>query len=258
MPTAPAFPHALALARQLPGLCLGLHLTLAQGQAALPPRHLPHLVDAQGNFPDNPVAAGWRYYFNPRLLPEIRRELAAQIEAALTRGLNLWFINGHLNLHLHPRLLPLVIDLAREYRIPAIRLCREDWLTTLALAPDRPLPKIAQGLIFSWLSRRARRLADAAGLAYNDHLFGLTNDGRMTEAHLLALIPRLKPGVTEIYCHPALYPDPELSRWGPGYRRADELAALMSPRLEEALTATGVARSDFRRLSALVRKPSKP
>jgi hopanoid biosynthesis associated protein HpnK len=249
MPTAPAFHHALALARQLPRLCLGLHLTLAQGRAALPPRHIPHLADSQGNFSPNPVAAGWRYYFQPRLLPEIRRELAAQMEVALNTGLRFWFLNGHLNLHLHPRILPIVLDLAREYQLPAIRLCGEDWLATLALAPDQPLPKIAQGLIFTWLSRRARVLADAAALAYNDHLFGLTHDGRMTEEHILGLISRLKPGVTEICFHPALDPDPELRHWGPAYRRAEELAALLSPRLQDALNAAGVALIDFRRLA---------
>ena len=78
---------------------------------------------------------------------EIRRELAAQIEVVLQAGLQVWHLNGHLNLHLHPRIFPVVADLAREYGIPAVRLAREDWRTTLALAPDSPLPKIAQGLI---------------------------------------------------------------------------------------------------------------
>jgi hopanoid biosynthesis associated protein HpnK len=246
MVAAPAASHALTLAREFPDLCLGLHLTLAQGKAILPPRNLPHLVDPQGSFPNHPVLTGWRYYFELRLLPEIRRELATQIDAALNSGLKIWFLNGHLNLHLHPRILPIVLDLAREYEIPAIRLCREDWRTSLSIAPDHPLPKIAQGLIFTWLSGKARRLADAAGLAYNDHLFGLTNDGRMTEAHLLALIPCLKPGVTEIYSHPALFPDPELTRWGPAYQRQEELAALLSPRLKNTLHLHEVALSDFR------------
>uniref|UniRef100_A0A7C3WJ03 ChbG/HpnK family deacetylase n=1 Tax=Desulfobacca acetoxidans TaxID=60893 RepID=A0A7C3WJ03_9BACT len=240
MVSAPAAAHAVALARQLPGLCLGLHLTLAQGRPVLPPRHVRRLVDFRGEFPKKPVTAGFRYYFKLSLLPEIRRELAAQIEAGLHSGLRLWFLNGHLNLHLHPRILPIVLDLAREYQIPAIRLCREDWRTTLALTSNRRLPKIAQGLIFSWLSARARVFADAAGLAYNDHLFGLTNDGRMTEAHLLALIRRLKPGVTEICFHPALYPDPELMRWGPGYHRQAELAALLSPQIPRLLAGKAV------------------
>ena len=249
MAAGPRTQAALNLARDLPGLCLGVHLTLIQGRAVLPPKAVPHLVDSRGFFPNNPVATGWRYFCQSRLLPEIRRELAAQIEVVLEAGLRVWHLNSHLNLHLHPRLFPVVADLAREYDIPAVRLTREDWRTTLALAPDGPVPKIAQGLIFTWLGRRAARQARAAGLVFNDHLFGLTNDGRMTEAYLTALVPRLQPGVTEIYCHPGLFADPELTRWAPRYLRQEELAALLSPHLKAALAAAGVKLTDFRELS---------
>ena len=83
MAAGPRTQAALGLARDLPGLCLGVHLTLIQGRAALPPKAVPHLVDARGFFPNDPVATGWRYFCQPRLLPEIRRELAAQIEVVL-------------------------------------------------------------------------------------------------------------------------------------------------------------------------------
>ena len=248
MAAAPRTQAALGLAKALPGLCLGVHLTLIQGRAVLSPKAVPHLVDSQGFFPNDPVATGWRYFWRPGLLVEIRRELAAQIEVVLNAGLAVWHLNGHVNLHLHPRIFPVVVDLAREYGIPAVRLAREDWRTTLALAPDHPAPKIAQGLIFAVLCRRAARQVQAAGLLANDHLFGLTNDGRMTEAYLLGLVPRLKPGVTEIYCHPGLYADPELRRWAPGYRRPEELAALLSPQLKASLVAAGVRLTDFREL----------
>jgi chitin disaccharide deacetylase len=248
MAAGPQTAAALALSRELPGLCLGVHLTLIQGQAVLPPQHLAHLVDSQGFFPNDPVATGWRYFRESRLLPEIRRELAAQIEAVQRAGHTVWFVNSHLNLHLHPRLVPIVVDLCREYGIPALRLAREDWRTTLALAPDGPVPKIVQGLIFATLARRAEKTARAAGLILNDQLFGLLNDGRMTENYLLGLVPRLKTGVTEICCHPGLFADAELRRWAPRYRRQDELAALMSPRLKEALAAAGIQVTDFREL----------
>jgi hopanoid biosynthesis associated protein HpnK len=249
MAAGPRTEAALGLARDLPDLCLGVHLTLIQGRATLPPAAVPLLADSRGFFPNDPVAAGWRYFWQPRLLPEIRRELAAQIEVVLKAGLPVWHLNGHLNLHLHPRIFPVVAALAREYHIPAVRLAREDWRTTLALAPDGPVPKVVQGLIFKLLCRRAGSIARAAGLIYNDHLFGLTNDGRMTETYLTALVPRLEPGVTEIYCHPGLYADPELRRWAPRYRRQEELAALMSPHLKATLAAARVRLTDFRELS---------
>jgi len=249
MAAGPQVEAAVRLARELPGLCLGVHLTLIQGRAVSSPEKIPHLVDSRGRFGNQPVAVGWRYFFYPGLLPEIRRELAAQIEAVLRLGLHPCHLNSHLNLHLHPRIFPLVVELAREYAIPAVRLAREDWRTTLALAPDHPFPKLTQGLIFALLCRRARRQAQAAGLFCNDRLFGLLNHGRMTEAYLLDLIPRLQAGVTEIYSHPGLYADPGL----PAYRRRQELAALLSPRLKEALAAAAVEVSDFERLSRRMR-----
>jgi chitin disaccharide deacetylase len=255
MAIGPRFQAAVGLARQLPQLCLGVHLTLIQGRAVLAPKHLPHLITPQGFFPNNPVSTGWRYFAQSRLLPEIRRELAAQIEAVLGTGCGVWHLNGHVNLHLHPTIFPVVVDLAREYGIPAVRLAREDWRTTLALAPDHPLPKIAQGLIFGLLCHRAERIARAAGLIFNDHLFGLLNDGRMTEDYLIGLVSRLKPGVTEIYGHPALWADPVLMGWAPGYQRQAESAALVSPRLKAALVAAQVAVTDFQELARGRGKP---
>jgi len=249
MPGAPAADQALELSRDLPGLCLGVHLTLIQGRAVLPPEAIPRLVDAEGRFPKNPVRTGWRYYFEPGLLPDIRRELRAQIEAVLAGGLPVWHLNSHLNLHLHPRLAPLVVDLAREYRIPTLRLAREDWRTTLSLAPTGPFPKMALGGIFALLSRRARRLAHAAGLLVNDHLFGLTHHGRLTEDYLVGLASRLRPGVTEIYSHPAVAVDQTLREAAPAYARQGEFAALVSPRLKEALESAGVEVTDFRELT---------
>jgi chitin disaccharide deacetylase len=248
MAAGPRTREAVNLARELPGLCLGVHLTLIQGRAVLPPAHLPHLVNPRGFFPHDPVATGWRYFFRPHLLGEIRRELAAQIETILRAGLPIWHLNGHVNLHLHPRIFPVVADLARKYGIPAVRLAREDWRTTLSLAPVHPLPKIAQGLIFDLLCRRAEKVARAMGLIFNDQVFGLLNDGRMTFDYLAGLAPKLQPGITEIYCHPGLYADPELKRWAPGYQRQGELAALLEPRLKDALAAAGVTVTDFREL----------
>jgi hopanoid biosynthesis associated protein HpnK len=246
MPAGPAFAQAVALSRQLPSLCLGVHLTLIQGRAILPPENIPHLVDQEGRFSTDPVATGWRYFYDTGLLPEIQRELRAQIKAVLKAGIKVWFVNSHLNLHLHPSLAPLVVDLAKEYGIPALRLAAEDWRTTLTIAPDGPLPKVAQGVIFAILSRRARRLAESRGLLVNDHLFGLTHDGRMTEDYLLGLVPRLQPGLTEIYNHPALAVDQVLREAAPGYRRQEEFTALVSLRLKEALRERKIEVTDFR------------
>src|SRR6185369_2877263 len=58
MPGGNAFDEAVEIARRNPGLQVGLHLTLVQGKAVLSPSEIPGLVDASGNFRDNPVTAG--------------------------------------------------------------------------------------------------------------------------------------------------------------------------------------------------------
>jgi hypothetical protein len=57
----------------------------------------------------------------------------------------------------------------------------------------------------------------------------------MTEAAWLRVVPRIRSGLTEVYCHPAVAPA----------LLADELAALMSPLVREALDRAGIHRTSF-------------
>ena len=81
-------------------------------------------------------------------------------------------------------------DLAREHCIPAVRLPREDWRTTLALAPDGPLPKMPRAS-FALLCRRAEiaRAADSLLMTISS----AHQRRRMTEAYLTGLVDRLQP-----------------------------------------------------------------
>ena len=217
----------------IPNLCLGLHLTLIQGPGSLapPPNSAPG--EPSGQLSDKTRwAPGLTYFFSRRAREEIWLELKAQVEKLLLAGLRPRFLNGHLNIHLHPAVWPLVLRLAANYDIPAVRLARENLRVTLSLNSQRLVYKTVHALIFAWLSRRAAKTAGK--LKTNDHLFGLLNDGAMDEAFLLGLLPRLAPGVTEIYCHPATLPGREPS-WPSHYRPQAELAALTSPKVAEVL-----------------------
>ena len=52
--SGPAFPEAVAVARQRPGLGIGIHLCLVGGlPPVLSPQEVPSLVDERGLFPDS-------------------------------------------------------------------------------------------------------------------------------------------------------------------------------------------------------------
>ena len=135
MVTGEAAAEAVALAKEHPRLAVGLHLVLAQGRAAAPSAEIPHLVTGAGSFRDRPILAGLRYaweYVARSGRVELRREIEAQLAAFASTGLRLAHLDGHLNMHLHPMVLPILLELAPRYAIRAMRLTREDPAAALA------------------------------------------------------------------------------------------------------------------------------
>jgi len=193
---------AVAFARANPGLAVGLHLVLTKGKATLPPEMVPDLVDTYGRFLQDPVRCGFRYFFRRSLRAQIEREMRAQIERFLETDLPLFHLDGHLHLHVHPTIFDLLLTLAEEYGIKAIRIPLEEPWSTLRLDQRRLGYKLSHALIFTLLTWRSRARLREQGLLYADRVYGLLQDGDVNEQYLSALIPRLKPGITEVYLHP--------------------------------------------------------
>ena len=230
---APAAPDALAHARACPGLRVGLHLVLADGQATLPARAIPDLVDRDGRFGERMAREGLRFFCLPPVRRQLAREIRAQFEAFAATGLALDHLNAHKHFHLHPTVLTLALGIGREFGLRAVRLPRE------AGAPPWLRP---------WLALMRARLR-AAGVDHNDELSGIGQSGRFDEAALLAALPHAPyKGVTEIYLHPALASGAAIAASMAAYRHADEFAALVSPHVREAcaeLAARGLRFGGF-------------
>jgi hopanoid biosynthesis associated protein HpnK len=219
MVAAPAAADAVARARALPGLRVGLHLVLADGRAMLPRDAIPDLVDADGRFGDRMVRDGARFFMLPRVRRQLAAEIRAQFDGFAATGLALDHVNAHKHFHLHPTILSMILESGRAHGLKAVRLPREagvpPWL--------RP-----------WLALLERRLR-MAGMACNDYLVGIRQSGRFDEGELLAALAQLPArGLGEIYLHPATVSGAAVAPSMPGYRHADELAALLSPRVRAA------------------------
>jgi hypothetical protein len=64
----------------------------------------------------------------------------------------------------------------------------------------------------------------------------------MNERYLLYLLERLESGVAEIYFHPATGEFPLQRQYMPNYRHKEELAALISPLVKEAIESRLIER----------------
>ena len=132
----------------------------------------------------------------------------------------------------------MLAELAGEFQIPAVRLPSEELGTALSLGKV-PLPtRLLWSAVFPLLRRSGVRRLRRAGIAHADRVYGLQVTGRLSEQYLIDLLPRISAEWAEVYCHPALDPGDEPANGPPG-AGTRELAALLSPRVRDAIVAGG-------------------
>jgi hopanoid biosynthesis associated protein HpnK len=245
----PAAGEAVALARRTPSLKVGLHLTLIEGTAVLPPSSIPDLVDDGGRFSRHIMLSGVRYFFSRELKRQIALESEAQIRRFLDSGLALDHLNSHNHLHIHPTILSILLPLAAKYQIKAMRVPWQDWRNWL------PGATLTVAAMVPWVAATRRKLR-RAHIAFTDEVFGLCESGAMVEETWARIIPKIKDGVTEVYCHPATQTTGLLKETMPSYRHAEELKALISPALPQRLDEYGIQRVSFGELARAGGEPT--
>ncbi len=252
MVTGDACAHAVRLAREHPGLGIGLHLVTVLGRAVLPPSLIPALVDSAGRFSSSPTWAGLRYYFSARAAHELRLELTAQVEQFRATGLRCSHLDSHVHMHVHPVIARIVADLAVRYAVPRVRLPRDSLRLALRVDRGRALTKCTQAAIFGLLCRPIARDLAARGIAFPHRVYGHLQTGRLGEAYVLAVLDELEEGVSELYGHPALNragPGESLGRWK--REQLAELAVLTSPAVRRRLEERGIELVSYRALQAV-------
>lgn len=188
-----------------------------------PITHAPSLLDGEGGFPRTPTDL-WDHAD----VDEVRRELRAQLERAILWGFDVSFLSSHLDAAvLRPEFFDVVLELALDYRL-ALRL---------------PSPEVEQTAGFPF-----RRLAAEEGVVVPDRVQPVGNDS------LVALVEGLEAGVTELVVRPAI-DTPELrAQTDDAAQRCQDLTAVCSSELADALRARGAHTIAWRELRAEQRR----
>jgi hopanoid biosynthesis associated protein HpnK len=232
---------AVARARRMPDLGVGLHLLLVDGRPVLPPGCVPDLVAADGRFRDNMVAAGIAF-LRPRVRRQLAQEIEAQFAAFAATGLMLDHVNAHKHFHLHPVIAAEILRIGRRFGMRAVRAPIEPAARLVGIERQRPR---SSGVANFWARRVASRLR-RAGLTVPDAVFGLGWSGAVTGARLRGIIGRLPDGLSEIYLHPATH---SYGGGGAGYDHAGELAGLIDPQSRTAIALEGITLRRFSQLA---------
>ena len=223
MMTGPWARHAADHLANADDLDVGIHLTLNAELESFrwaPLTHAPSLLDGDGGFPRTPEDL-WDHAD----IDEVRRECRAQVERAISWGVEPTHLTTHLlAMQQRPEFFDVLLDIAVETELP-IRLESGDAETTA-------------GFPF-------RRLANEEGVSIPDH-FRLVRGG--TRAHLEAVLADLAPGVTEVAFAPALAAE-EIRAIDPSAAgRFDDLAVLTDRKLHARLEGLGVTLIGYRAL----------
>ncbi len=222
MANAPAFDHAVALARQNPSLDVGCHLVLVGGSSLLTgrpfPARIPQLLVA--------IALG-------RLA--IYDELAAQVRKIMEARIAPSHLDTHKHTHLAPPVLNAVVKIARDFQIQWVR------------KPFDFRANSATSRAVSLMSGRFKR--SLAGMRTTDHFIGFDLTGHLRTDNLVQTLLGLPDGLTEFMCHPG-YCRAELQASPTRLKnsRAEELTALTSAAARDALVKKGVHLVNYREL----------
>ena len=218
---------AVARAKAMPGLGVGLHLVLVEGRPALPPERLPALVGSDGLFRRDMVRLAIRIFADSAARAQLAAEVEAQFAAFTATGLRLDHVNAHKHFHLHPTIASTVLRIGRRYGMTAIRA---------------PIER-GNGGIEAWWARRLQRRMRRAGLLVPDQVIGLAWTGAFSPERIRAALANLPPGLTELYTHPAT-----ADAWpgsAPGYRYREELAALTDALAKDIILRESIPHGDF-------------
>ena len=203
MPSAPCWQEAVRLAKENPRLGIGVHLTLVGGvPSVLPKEKVSSLLDDDGLFLPDYVAFAKRYYSGAVKRSELEAELRAQLERALSCGVNITHIDSHQHTHVLPGINSLVLKLSNEYNIIRVRIPKEGYLFTGGFQTGVGRLIGRSGL--SFCADMAALRADSLGLRHPQHFYGMLAGGHLNAQLIANILRQLPEGVSEIMTHPGL------------------------------------------------------
>lgn len=245
MACAPAFDHAVTLAKATPSLDIGVHLTLIEERPLTDPAKVPSLVDETGHFHKHITVFAKRYFrglINPE---EVRLELDAQIARIREAGLEISHLDSHQHVHMLPGILKVAQDLGAKHGIAPMRLPRER-VSPYMLSSPGGLSRIAQQLVLNHFCRRARQRFGPT----TDRFAGFYYGGKLDTDALLRVVSSLpETGSCELMCHPG-EDDPASEKLHWGYAWANELSALKNASVAAEIERRGIRLISYRNLTA--------
>jgi predicted glycoside hydrolase/deacetylase ChbG (UPF0249 family) len=233
MANGSAFESAVILARENPGLDIGLHLNLT----------------------DDPIAFAVRSISGQMRDIDLELRIRAQLEKALNAGVRLTHLDGHKHVHAVPQVLRVVARLAPEYGIRAIRRVveRSPALRAILKRTGRERRGMVKQYLFARVVSGVWTLSESgvskSAFVFPNRFYGVTQTGFLDFSSLRDVIRDLGSGVNELMCHPGFI-DHNLKNTPTRLltQREQELELLTQREVRDLINQSGVDLISYRNL----------
>jgi hopanoid biosynthesis associated protein HpnK len=222
MARAGATEGAIELARATPGLGVGCHVVLLDGEPAMPKEKVPSLVDARtGSLYVSLAGFVWRLLTGRVKADEIEAEARAQIEWLQARGVRITHIDAHKHTHMFPPVLRALLRAARACGVHAVRNPFEPAWAVRA-QEGAGWVRVAEVTLLRWLRPVCLRIIAEEGFATTDGTIAVVGTGVLDAAMVRRLLKDLPEGTWELVTHPG-YNDADLARVRTRLRQSREI-----------------------------------
>jgi chitin disaccharide deacetylase len=250
MANAGAFEEAVRLTGSLPGLGIGCHIVLIDGEPLSD--NVPSLTNGSRKFrsslKDFAVAA-----MRGRLsAAEIQREAEAQIRKIQSAGVAVTHVDTHKHTHIFPQVLRPVLRAVKACGIHTVRNPFEPFrawpMSAIATRPALWTRAVQVGLLQNFAAE-FRESVLSEGMSTTDGIAAVIATGGLNQEVLSATIAAIPEGTWELVCHPG-YMDADLAATGTRLlqSRRIELDALLSSETKQILANRGISLISYREL----------
>lgn len=251
MANGDAFEEAVEMARVMPSLGVGCHLSAVGGRPISKPSEIPTLVDHDGLLPPTLGQLLIKLARKSVSTDEIAAEFRSQLIRITSAGITPTHLDTHKHSHTHPQVMRALARVATEFGVVCVRNPFESIVVgaVAMLSSWKYLKQAAKATAIQPAAIKFRQAIAEYRLKTTDRFLGVRLTGMLDTAAIKSMMESLTEGTTELMCHPGLYDD-ELENAQTRLKRVREreLAAVSDPELRRFAEAQGIELINYRSL----------
>jgi predicted glycoside hydrolase/deacetylase ChbG (UPF0249 family) len=239
MPGGDFFDEAVTMLKDINKTEVGVHLTLTgKAHPCASINDINTILNRDKTFYNNYFEFMKYYFLNKINMSEIYLELKSQISKVKKTGLEITHLDSHEHVHMFPKVLHLVLKLAKEFNIPHIRFPNERFST---YSFKFTIKDMLRHLGLKLFCLNAKTIIKDGNVKFNNNFWGHFHSGRIDNEILSFIIKNISQGINELGIHPAVKSEKFIGNF-PWYKNAHiELETLLSEKWKEIIVQNNIS-----------------